>query len=34
MRLLATSWATPGTLGLFYFALGVAWGTKMQPIQK
>jgi hypothetical protein len=28
MRLLITLWATPVTLGWFYFALGVAWATK------
>jgi hypothetical protein len=34
MRLLATSWSMPGTLGLFYFALEVAWGAKTQPMEK
>jgi hypothetical protein len=32
--LLATSWSMPGTLDLFYFALGVTWGAKTQPMEK
>jgi hypothetical protein len=29
MCLLTTSWLMPGMLGLFYFAMGVAWGAEM-----
>ncbi len=34
MHLHATSWSTPDMLGFIYFAMGFAWGAKMQPIKK
>ena len=34
MCLLTTLWVMPGTLGWFYFMLGVAWGAKKATHQE